>query len=206
MPSFNSKVQICNYALKAIGHSSTITSIDENTTAAANCNLFFDRDRVSLFHDHDWAFARKIVKLVEVTAPVPWWDYAYQQPGDALQIVRLADQSFKRQSDTRRIDYEKNIITQSGADLNIIRTDLAGAYMVYTKDIKDPARWPQPFVDAMTYRLASSIALPMTGDKQIAAEMSGMATGMLHRAQALDNSEGTDRYDWFDSQFQEARQ
>ena len=206
MPSFNSAVQICNYALGAIGHGSLITELEEESTAARWCNLFYERDRVSLLEDHDWSFARKTVKLVEVDASVPWWDYAYQTPGDVLKAIRLVDQSWKRQEDTRRIDYERALVTISGDDLNVIRTDLAGAWLTYTKDITDPARYPQSFVDALAYRLASSIATPMTGDMRIANQMADMATAMLFRAQQRNNDEGEDTVDWWEPAALEARQ
>lgn len=207
MPSINSAVQICNYALGAIGHATTITSLTENSTAAARCNLVYERDRLSLLADHDWSFARKNRTLVELNADPPgYWDYAYQEPGDLVRVVALYDAVWERQSDTRRIDYERGLVTLSGNDYGVIYTDLQSAKIIYTADVSDPTRLPQAFVDALYYRIAASIALPMTGDPQMARSMEQKATMMLMRAQQIDNDQGVDSVDWWEPASLEARQ
>lgn len=206
MPSFNSAAQICNYALGAIGHATVITDLSENTTAAARCNLVYNRERISLLEDHDWAFARKNVRLTEInTDPPPYWDYAYQLPGDVLRVVALYDQIWERQSDTRRIDYERSLVTVGGNNYNVIYTDLKDARAVYTADVSDPTRMPQSFVDVFYWRIAAAICLPMTGDTSLTAKVEEMAARALYRAQQLDNGEGEDTTDWWEPGSLEAR-
>lgn len=206
MPSFNSAVQICNYALAAIGHATSITSLSESSTAATRCNLVYNRDRISLLEDHDWAFARKNVTLSEIsTDPPVYWQYAYQMPGDIIRSIAIYDTSWRRQEDTRRIDYERGLVTVGGNDYNVIYTDLQSAKLVYTKDVEDPTRFPQSFVDALYWRIAASICLPMTGDQGMAQQVAERAAMALTRAQQLDNDEGEDSTDWWTAGALEAR-
>lgn len=205
MPSFNSAVQICNYALNRIGHNAIITDLTESSTAATQCNLVYDKDRVSLLTAHDWGFVRKDVALVQAGTPPTYWDYSYQYPGDALKVVKLYDQTWKRNSDTRRIDYEIALTTVSGVDTNVVYTDLQAARMTYTTDSENPQVWPQYFVDALYMRIAASICLGMTGDQGLTREVEQQATLWLDNAKRQDNEQGADSADWYEAKSVEAR-
>ena len=205
MPSYNSAVQICNYALNKIGHNSIITSLSETGTAATQCNLVYDRDRVSLLESHDWGFARKDATLVQAgTAPV-YWDYSYQYPGDALKVIKIYDTLWTRQSDTRRLDYEIGIVSISGADTNVLWTDLKDARITYTVDSDNPQAWPQYFVDALYLRIAASICLPLTGDQSLTREMENLAVLSLDNAKRQSNEQSADSTDWYTAASIEAR-
>ena len=198
MPAFNSAVQICNYALGRIGHNSLITSLAESSTAATACNLVYDRLRVSMLEDHDWAFLRKHALLTQsgLTPPV-YWQYTYQYPGDCLKIIALYDANWKRQSDNRRVDYEIGAQTSGGQTYIVIYTDLEDAYLRYMIDSAELEVWPQYFVYAFFALIASEICLSMTGSQSMTDGLKREAAIALDRARAQDNEQGADSVDWY---------
>ena len=205
MPSFNSAVQICNYALNEIGHSSVITDLEEQSTAATRCNLVYDRIRTSLLQSHPWSFVVKTKQLAQSgLTPPNYWEYAYQMPGDGLKILSLYDTVWDRES-TRRIDYEINVQTSAGQDYQIIYTDLKDAYARYIIDSENPQVWPQYFVDALYMRIAASICLPMTGDQSMTRDLAARASAMEDLARRQDNEYGVDSTDWYEASAIEAR-
>jgi len=206
MPAFNSAVQICNYALGRIGHNSIITSLSESSTAATQCNLVYDRVRLSTIESHDWAFLRKHALLTQsgLTPPV-YWDYAYQYPGDAQKLIALYDVNWERQSDQRRMDYEIGVQTSTGLTYRLIYSNLKTAYLRYTIDSEEPEIWPQYFVDAIFVAIAAEICLSMTGSQSMTMELQQAALVAMDRARAQDNEQGADSVDWYTAAPIEAR-
>lgn len=209
MPAFNSKVSICNYALNDIGHASTIQSLSEESTAAVRCNLIYDRARDAVLTAHDWAFARKheALTLLSYSSKPEYWDYVYQRPATALKMIRLYDATWQRQNleETRTIDYENALITIASQNYSVIYTDLQSARAVFTANLDEPDRYPQPFVEALAAKISAMIAYPMTGDQTLKREMEQLYLLRLAAAREFDNSQGEDTTDWFNPDSMDAR-
>lgn len=207
MPAFNSAVQICNYALGRIGHNAVITSLAESSTAAAQCNLVYDRVRVGLIEGHDWGFLRRHALLTQsgLTPPV-YWEYTYQYPGDCQKVIAIYDENWTRQSDKRRLDYEIGAQKSGGLTYTVIYSNVESAYIRYTIDSSEPEAWPQYFVDAMFEKIAAEICLSMTGSQSMAEEQRRSALIALDSARAQDNEQGADSVDWYVAASIEARE
>ena len=93
-------VDICNMTLSAVGASSTISTIDEQSAEAAACNLHYTQTLKELQRLHNWPFTRanialSVLQAREGTPENPdgddfdepeWpWNYAYGFPDDCLK-------------------------------------------------------------------------------------------------------------------------
>lgn len=79
-----SKIAICNLALAALGADS-IRSFDEKNKRARMADVFFEPARDYLLSRFDWPFARKFIKLNQLTdetEAAPDGYYVYQLPAD----------------------------------------------------------------------------------------------------------------------------
>lgn len=96
-------IALCKQALAIVGTRSTIAALDEGSTEANACALFFDTARDELLAAHWWGFARRsetlaLLKALPGTPERPTWDttgwnstmpaipwlYEYAYPTDAL--------------------------------------------------------------------------------------------------------------------------
>lgn len=103
-----SEVSICNQALVASGARTQINSINDPTTAARTCKLFYEDTRDELLREAQWGFADKFVTLSLLsylpgapgfpndtgantgsvwlpTYPAPGWLYQYAYPEDCVK-------------------------------------------------------------------------------------------------------------------------
>ena len=162
MPSI-SKVKISNMALSHIGARSTIESMDEDSSEANSCNLWYDWARVQALEAHNWDFARKRVGLGLIgTDPTVNWQYRYGYPSDCI-LTRHIENPSGWTADAIPFEVELN----SAGTLKTILTDQETAEMVYTMDLQNTALFTPLFVDAISWRLAAAIAFSLTGDGSI---------------------------------------
>lgn len=152
-----SAVETANLALLRIGVSTTIDDFGEPTKEARVCTQFYEPTVRLVLEDFDWPFARKRVALAALTteAPAPW-SYAYRYPADCLAFRGLdAGTRIVRSRD--RFPYE----VASDDDGRVLYCDISPATGIYTAFVSDPVRWPSSFADAVAWRLAMEIAVPM---------------------------------------------
>ena len=87
-------VDIGNRALSEIGARVMISSMDENTVAAANCKLWYNTMRQMLLRGAHWGFARATAPLSllgtleDGTSQYPW-RFMYAYPADCLKVRYL---------------------------------------------------------------------------------------------------------------------
>lgn len=190
--STNSAVKICNLALGNIGSKAGIDSLEEDSNEAYYCNLFYEVCLESAMREHDWNYARRRRSLVSYgTPPTTEWDYQYVVPSDMLAaryIVNglsgaslassnlgigsvIFDPSVTR-PDPPPIPFE--LALDSTGTKKVILTDQVDAILCYTANITDPAMFDAQFVEALSWKLGSMLAMPIRGDiktKQAAETM-----------------------------------
>lgn len=104
------ETDVCNRSLSAIGTSTTIASLNEDSTEARQCKLLYAPTRDRVLRMARWGFARKMVNLSllkampgtpenqTVPAPYVWdpatmpqfpWLYSYAYPSDGLLMQRV---------------------------------------------------------------------------------------------------------------------
>ena len=189
-----SPVDICNTALSVIGSDAVVSSISppDGSVEAGHCARFYPLARTAMLELGDWGFDKTRAALAVVTNVSEIWSYAYAIPADCINALRI----LRPDASTNSISmsdpfgslypmvpsYFIAIDESAGApfevDGEVIRTNEPVATLVYSRDITDTARFPDSFVIAISYMLASYLAGP------ILKGMVGIQVGQSLRQQA----------------------
>lgn len=172
-----SQVDICNAALVKIGQDIPISAITEQTKAARVFNRVWTRCLEMVLSERTWPFAVKAVALALVDeAPPPGWSLRYARPADCISAKMVCDEGGVRtgititctpQSDTGFMAPLVSPVpfdTIYGEQGTSIVTDLDDAYLIYVSRVTDTSRFPPPFVEALTSRLAMEAAPSLAGE------------------------------------------
>lgn len=173
MSSVTSVTEIVNQALDRVGYPQTIGDIREGTKQARLALEIYGQTRDQLLRQSDWGFAEKIAAaaLSGQAAPAPWSiEYAY--PADCIRLRNLFNASYLAdKNNPLPMLYTVASDTVAG---KVILCDAAGATLVYTAQIVNPAKWEPLFVEnlvlALGERLAPALAALGAGKAAVAAE------------------------------------
>lgn len=171
------KIEICNMALARIGLS-PIEALTEASEEARRCDQFYEHDRRVVLRRFPWPWATRRVELAQMSVGdnlMPKdYDYAYRYPADCacLRKIYAADGEYLRPLP----DFISYRIV-SDATGRLIYTNEPRVVAEYTADVKDVALMDEIFCEALSWKLASSIAFKLTGSEQLAQ----MAIGEYER-------------------------
>lgn len=175
-----SEVDICNLALTHIRSQPDVISINpaEGGVKAEQCALYFGKARRYVLRSHVWSFANtyRALALLDET-PINGWTYVYAMPSDCLRPVHL----FSPDS-TEPQRFERGIID----DTQVIYCDIETPTLRYVKDVTDPNAFDSQFIMALSFYLASLLAMPITGDIGLADVMNNRY--LMYAAQSAATS------------------
>lgn len=208
-------VDIANEALGKIGTRNTIASLAENSNEAKRVNQFFAQTRDEVLQKAHWGFARAVKALTlykqapgtpgSVSTDIQWsnlypmppWLYSYKwpetDPTNALQIQAIVpvlstySYPFILAAATA---FEIGSDLVAAVDDRVILTNQRDAIAIYTKRITNPLLFQPLFINAFSSALAGKIAGPLTGDKDLAKLMFGLANDSIMTARAEDANQG----------------
>lgn len=167
------EVAVVNVALIEIGQP-PIDSLTEGTNQARMANRIFEviRDRVAAVHP--WNCLQKRANLAQLdSAPIFGYAHAYQLPEDFIRLVRLND-----------------IDTNFRIERRTLLTDLGDVNIVYVARIENPSEWDDQFAEALSARLAASLALSLAGSRQLQEQMLRLYEHRLAEARYQDSQQG----------------
>ena len=176
----SSEVAICNLALARIGVSEGIESLeDDQSTEARVCNRLFAAVRDSLLRSFPWSFAMRDVALALVAEyPVSGWRYSYRQPADCLRIWALNPSR-----------YQTVTVTPMGSGSDelgrLIYCDVEEAVLRYVHRVTDVARWDVLFQEAVAWRLARELTMPLAIDRSLTAMAAEGEAAAIDAARAV---------------------
>lgn len=170
------KIEICNMALSRIGLS-PIEALTEVSEEARRCDQFYEHDRRVVLRRFPWPWATRRVDLPQIAVDdvMPRdYVYAYRYPADCacLRKIYVADGKYLRPLP----DFISYRIV-SDATGRLIYTNEPRVVAEYTADVKDATLMDEIFCEALSWKLASSIAFKLTGSEQLAQ----MAIGEYER-------------------------
>jgi len=167
------KIEICNMALSRIG-ASPIEALSEESEAARKCNQFYEHDRRVVLRRYPWPWATRRVELAAMIDSPQDNRYAYRYPADCCYLRKLfavaPDGHFVPIPDVKY----KIVSDESGL---VLYTNEPRVVAEYTADVKNVSLFDEFFCEALSWKLAASIAFKLTGAEQIAQ----MATGEYER-------------------------
>lgn len=169
--SITTDVSICNMALFYVG-ASPITSLTAETTDRAKlCNQIYAPTRNSLLQEHKWNFGMTRVALsLLVSVPINTWAYQFQMPQDCVQI-----------HETYPVDTPYEI------EGTLLLTNAGSIAIRYMRRVTDPALFSEKFRSALEYKLASLMAIPLTGDLKKAQLYDALFNQTMGIGKALDS-------------------
>jgi hypothetical protein len=205
-------VDVANMALGLCGARSVIASFAESNPESAQAAIWYDRDRLWLLRAHRWNFAREQGPLTLIaTAPgidgepftnLPWpfmpWSYSYAMPSDCVQFRSIIPSYNMQPIQTMPLSSPQppvpfvvsSTLNTSAQIVKAIFTNQVQAIGIWTRDIVNPDLWDSQFMEAMSYRLAASLTIPLSGDKALANALFQKCKEVLMEAEAKDGNEG----------------
>jgi hypothetical protein len=197
-----SVVSICNLALSNIGKQN-INDLSEPGAEAKSCRQFYEHVRDTLLCVYPWRFAGKTASLAQVTNDKPGqWAYAYSRPTDCLKVRWLRPQYSLL--DACPETTQEEISHPHDTEGETIYCNLSPAFLRYTFRITDPTRFPPLFIDALSWHLATRLAMPLTKDVKVRADCYQLALSMQNSAAMIDANEVRETSD-HESEMVEAR-
>lgn len=166
-----SQIEIINKALILIG-ANPIANLSEGSAEATIANVIWDTSRTAALRDHPWNFAIKEEVLASLVASLsPNFRHTYLIPSDSLRILTVSS------------DYDYKIQGR------YLHTDRDTCTVKYVYDNQDPTTWDALFVDALSFRLASEFAYPLTKSTSLMDAMAQHYMAKLQKARFVDATE-----------------
>jgi hypothetical protein len=181
-----SEVDICNLALSHVGANSTISSLSEQSEEAFHCNLLYAELRDSTLRSHPWGFATKWLALSDLGSPPGNWTYQYSYPSDCLWARKVLQTNVALGA----IPFEIGIATAGNSP--VILTDQETATLVYTMQVTNTLAFDALFVQALGWRLAAELTMPLTRDFEKMQAALKMFQMMIGEARTIDANESTE--------------
>ncbi len=202
-----SPVAVCNRALSRIGIDQLMEDFNDPTTRARACLQHYDDCRLEMLQDFPWGFAQRVVALAEVAdVTIPGWRYVYRYPSDCLRAQVLTDAAGGRGSmgnvfrDIWSYDLPGEMIQRVPYTImadpvtpgaRILVTDLEQAYLWYTADVTDINQFPPLARSALSWKVASEIALVLRADTRLQQNAVQQYAWVVSQAQVGTQQEGT---------------
>ena len=186
-------VGICNLALGWVG-AKRITALDDPSVAAELCSANFDAVRDAVLEARAWTFATQRFTIAADGAP-PAFGYPYRHllPAEVLRVLACDDGS----------DAWDLMWVREG---QYILDELSGELFVRAiMRIEDVALWSPGFCQAVAYRLASVLVVPLSENRSLQADLVQLYVKALRDAAALDGSQGRSEVLRPSSRFRAAR-
>lgn len=116
-----------------------------------------------MLESHNWLFATKRQALGLLTADSFNWAYAYAVPSNSLKVISVLPPDGGSEDESQEYEIE------AGDSANIILTNQADAVVKLIQLVKDPARYSNLAIDALSWLVASYIAGPLLKNEAGAA-------------------------------------
>lgn len=172
-------VTICNLALFKIGNFTAVTSITENTKPAILFNTMYEAQRDMVLRSHFWPFATKKVQLAPIVTEPAWGGGNYfEKPADCLRIIGTEDPYIEWAE-------ENNLILCPDTDT---------FNLLYVSQVTDPNQFDSLFVEAYSSKMASIMAMPLTGSVDTAGNMLKLYDRDLQLARTISSTQNSGRY------------
>ena len=183
-----SKIDIFNMALGHIGVSSTVADELERSPERVACSRYWDtcRDALLTYKSMPWSFANSLELLALVAGDPPaGWGFRYRYPNDCINAIDIYAESVR----TTPVELRNKFDVAYEASGRVILCDIPQATLRYTKRIPEAERWPAAFVEAMSYRLAAMIAMPLKKDAGLLSNMLQLSDQFAQMAMSADLNE-----------------
>lgn len=174
---------ICNSALSKLGNN-RINSLTEGTPAANLCLEQYGKLRDHLLRSHGWNFAANRVKLAQLSStPAFGYDFQYALPSDWMRTITVHPADSRT---THITDYATESAPDEG---RVLRTDCPDVYLRYVRKLEDPNVMDPAFREALAWRLAMELAVPLAKSGGLRDRMVAGFEDALATAKSIDGQD-----------------
>lgn len=165
----SSGIDIASQALGLL-RANTISSFEDGSNEADIAKLYYNDFVEDIITRYPWSFLTKKRRLNQTTEPINEWKYSHIVPAEALRIWAIYTSSSVGAPPINNYDIQ----APAGAR-RIFSNDevLYGEYTVYNAE----SNWPAYFSHFAVHAFAALIAIPVTDDDNLAAQLKGLAWG-----------------------------
>jgi hypothetical protein len=209
---------IWNLALGHVGEGTQVSDPDEATTVARVCRRSWDQARDAVLAEHPWLWARRLVTLAaSATVPDPW-PYAYVMPADVITILSV-NPTWVDAWTTGTADYFwtdgagaiyagtlaattmlapvrwaiGGVTDEDGLETQVILSETTLGSVTYTRRVENTEIYPPIFTDAVSWRLAFEVCVPLSRSSEIRQLAWSVYQQRLGQAAVLDARQRRDR-------------
>ncbi len=190
---------ICTLAIRHLGQSKGIVSLDTDKSEAAEaCRAFYPVVLDEVLRDFPWSFATQFVALALVAGPVPTatleWTYSYRIPSDCVRFRRIVPGTSRIDTHATRIphrivsDANGGLLLTDYPPLAATATTRAVPQGEYVAQADDPTQYPADFVQLLALKLAGYLAPTLTAGDRFKLGMRALQLYEVQRRVAQDNS------------------
>jgi len=174
------KLDIINLALMRIGES-PIQSLEEGSTPANSAKALYDMSRRAVLRDFDWSFAMKTSSLPLLAdegeeAGV----YVCSVPADCLRVVQVLRRYEANIARGTAGFYTSNEWFRVQGNKLYVRTPVP--YVRYVRDEENTNLFDAKFIEALSYKLAGELAMPVRQSESLMASMLNAYQGLVGTA------------------------
>jgi len=174
---------ICNSALSKLGNN-RIVSLTEGTPAANLCIEQYGKLRDHLLRAHDWNFAASRVKLAQLSSvPAFGYQFQYALPADWMRTISV------HAEDSRNHPITDYATESTDAEGRVLRADHAEVYLRYVRKLTDPNVMDPAFREALAWRLAMELAVPLAKSGSLRDRMERGFEDSLAVAKSVDGQD-----------------
>lgn len=178
-----SQVSICNQALSKLG-ANRIISIDQDSTEAKLCKLYYQDILDDLLEEHPWTFALKRYELPQMAESPPKPFVAqFLIPSDVLRIVKASSNP----------DFRKQNTTEWQVENGHILADTESIYIQAIITLVDPNVFSLKFTRAFVTRLAAEMSINITQSREMHRQLMDEFGLLLDSAVSADSQQGRTR-------------
>lgn len=164
-----SDVTITNNALGKLGQDA-ITSLSDDTERAKLANRLYADTRDAVLRAFAWNFALKRASLTS-TGITPAFEYTYEftLPSDCLRVIKT-----------------NNLFGKWKIENNKLISDQSSVKVLYVSRETDTTKYDSLFIETFASRLASEMAIPITGDLKMSQDMWSLYKNKIGEAKLID--------------------
>jgi hypothetical protein len=175
---------ICNQALALI-NAGLLYSYEEETEQGRQCRMQYDATRQLVLRQFEWNFARKNERLVLSAHKINGWNYVYAYPEQCIRILGVIPQGDRFHAESQP---EYNIFN-IGNNKKCIVSDVPLAFIDYIYDVTDLDVWDSISLYMLQCKLASALAMPLTGDRGLFDQAYKLYQAAVQEAKGMNAKE-----------------
>jgi hypothetical protein len=177
-------IDIINLALSDCG-AGLISSMNDDLPEARQAKAKYPAIRDAVLEAREWTFAKRRIQLnMDAVPPTFGYDFQYIIPPETIRVIRVYNTSAA--SMTGALDTVADWVREGW---RVLTNEISPIYAEILQRV-DESTFSPGMVLALAARLTAAFAIPLTENRQLAADFMGFYEALIKDAGAMDGSQG----------------